>query len=487
MNVLKKKLTENWKFILCAILIGIVLFPMVYTIFYMLPYADDFIMATTVNKNSCIIDAFYMANEFFMSWTGLWPYMFFETAFNPVVLFSLESYGIGIEMILLFAAFIISLFAAITTAAKRILGVTKRETIAVYILAFLFVFLNTNIYSEIFYWFVGSSYMWAMTLGLLTITFTIQFFYSDKNNRRTAVLLCIVGALACNFFQNSILPGMVYIALWSYFSVKEGKPKWKESIPFWFMFVSGVVSVAAPGNYVRYTSYTSEVNLLKTIIETMKISVIILKHMIQQPLFIAVLVMGIYIGIRQKSKTVRGIIYPILVGVGSLVTLIVNAFPIALGYSGVGWLPNRIYFLLDFVLMVGMIVTSICIGMYVKGLSVYAAFVKPGHLEMLLMGFTFLLLYSTLVYGQCVSKLPWSRTVAAIGNIKELHAEWQECLIEIRDSKDENVVIEMDKKYIDSMVLQRPIVTGDVKEWRNEAVAGMYGKETVVVIEREEK
>ncbi len=486
MSELKKKLAGNWKFIICVLMIGILLLPMVYTIFFTLPSTDDFSTAYHVHKNSMFMDSVRYANMRYTTWSGVWLYAFIRALIHPLVLFPLESYGIGVEMILLFIAFMIALFMMIATAATEILGETKRENIAAYILAFLFVFLNTNIYSEIYYWFVGSGYMMAMTLGLVTITLTILYFYREKSSWIIKILLCVIGASACNFYAEAILPGMTYMILWAYFSIREKKPLWKKTIPFWFMFVSGVIAVAAPGNYARYESYTSEVDLIGAVVETVKISVRILKHMIQQPLFIALLVMGVYIGIRHTVRTMRGI-YPLLAGCLSLAALAINAFPIALGYTGVSFFPNRLYFVLDFVFMVGMIITSICFGMYVKGLSGYAAFAKPGHIEVALIGFVFLLIYSTLVYGQGISRLPWVQTVSAVRDAKEIHDAWQECLIAIRDSEEQNVVVEVDKKYFDSPVIQTPRITDDTENWKNGAAARLWGKETVAVVEREEE
>ena len=134
-----------------------------------------------------------------------------------------------------------------------------------------------------------------------------------------------------------------------------------------------------------------------------------------------------------------------------------------------------------------MIITSICFGMYVKGLSGYAAFAKPGHIEVALIGFVFLLIYSTLVYGQGISRLPWVQTVSAVRDAKEIHDAWQECLIAIRDSEEQNVVVEVDKKYFDSPVIQTPRITDDTENWKNGAAARLWGKETVAVVEREEE
>lgn len=479
---MKRKIADNWKFLVCVGLIGIVLLPMLCTIFYTLPSADDFSMVVDCSKSTLLRDSIRRANLTYMSWQGLWPYIFMETLINPLLLFSLESWGIGMEMILLFSAFIASLFALISTAAKKILGVNKKEIIAVYILFFLFVFINTNIYKEIFYWFIGSQYMMALTLGIITITLAIKYFYDDKRNRG-AIFLSICGALACNFFHGAILPGMIYIVLWFCFSIKEHRPLWKKSIPFWIMLLSGLSAVAAPGNYVRHTAFDSSLNILKAVIDALKMTGIILNHLIQQPLVIVLLVFCIYTGMKHANRSVKGT-YPLLAGFLFLLTLFLNAFPIALGYAGTSYFPNRIYFLLDFTALVGMIVFSICLGMYASGLEQYKA-LKMCYIETFLAFFIFLILYSTLIYTKNTRGLPWFQTLTSVKDVKELHDIWQDCLIEIRDSDESNVTIIVEQGSYVSPILSLPNLANNKENWVNESVAQFYGKESVVVIEQD--
>ena len=65
---------------------GVVLFPMVYTIFYSLPSGDDFSMISGCERRTLFRDSIYRANERYMNWSGLWPYMFIETLANPLLL-----------------------------------------------------------------------------------------------------------------------------------------------------------------------------------------------------------------------------------------------------------------------------------------------------------------------------------------------------------------------------------------------------------------
>lgn len=481
---MKKKTNDKLIFAICVVLIGIILLPMIYTIFYSLPSADDFSMAYGCSKGTLLVESIRHANSRFLNWTGLWPYMFIETLLNPMVHFSLESCGLGVEMVLLFLAFITSLFMLIIVASKRILGIESKGTITFCILVYLFVFLNTNIYKEIFYWFVGSSYMMAMTLGLFTVALSIEFFFSPKMRVGGGILLSLSGALACNFFQEAILPGMVFIILWCVFSIKARRPLWKKTIPFWIMFLSGVIAVAAPGNYVRHTRFDSSLNITKACIDAGKIMLVILKHLIQQPLVIILILFCIYIGIRSQKKLMGK--YSLIAGALFLITLYCNSFPIALGYAGTSYFPNRIYFVLDFTALAGMVGTFICIGMYVNSLVQYERLCGRGYVELAMLGYASLLLYATLVYNQNISKLPWCQTVSAMREVEEIHDAWQECLVTIRDSKDKNVELEIEERFCDSRVLSLPRLSDNEENWINEAVARYYDKDSVIVREKDE-
>ena len=483
MDKLKTRLYKDRKVILLVVLIGVVLLPMVYTIFYSLPSADDFVMIGECERSTLFRDSIHRANEYYMNWSGLWPYMFIETLANPVILFPLESCWSGVEMVFLFLLFIASFMALINVASQKILGIHNKETIVFFMLIVLFVFLNTNIYQEIFYWFVGSSYMMALTLVCVTITLTIKLFFDEKVDRGW-ILLSLSGALACNYFQEAILPGMVYVVLWCYCSIKEHRFLWKKTIPFWFMLISGLIAVGAPGNYVRHKAFDSSLNIGKACGDSCKMMVIILNHMIHQPLVIALMIFCIYIGIRYTQKIVsrRVLVMSFLL---SMLTLFLNSFPIALGYAKVSYV-NRLYFVLDFTAIIGMIVVCICLGMYVKGLSWYKSVCNNSLIELFMTGMVCLLLYSTLVYTQNVSELPWFQTVHNVREVKAVHDGWMECLITIRDSEESKVEIEMNQEFYASPILMLPKLRDYDDDWVNVAIAQYFEKESVIVRMSEE-
>lgn len=485
MDKLKMRLYKNRRVLFYVLLMGVVLFPMVYTIFYSLPSGDDFSMISGCERRTLFRDSIYRANERYMNWSGLWPYMFIETLANPLLLFPLESWWSGVEMVFLFLSFIASLMALIIVASKKVLGIHNKEIVALFTLIVIFVFLNTNIYREVFYWFVGSNYMMALTLGCITIGLTIKLFLGEEVNRGGVLLLSLSGILACNYFQEAILPGMIYVVLWCCCSIKEHRFLWKKTIPFWLMLMSGLIAVGAPGNYARHTAFDSSLNISKACIDSYRMMIIILNHMTQQPLMIALMIFSIYIGIRYTRKSISGKVFVISILL-SILTLFLNSFPIALGYAGVSYMPNRIYFVLDFTAMMGMIIVCICLGMYVKGFSRYKAVCNSVSIELFMSGMVFLLLYSTLVYTQNINELPWFQTVHNVRETKAVHDAWMECLITIRDSEERNIEIEMNQEFYASPMLMLPQLRDYENDWVNMAIAEYFGKESVIVRMREE-
>lgn len=211
----------------------------------------------------------------------------------------------------------------------------------------------------------------------------------------------------------------------------------------------------------------------------------ILIHLVQQPLVIALLIFCAYVGIRYTQKIVNGRTLALTLFL-SVLTLFINSFPIALGYGQSSFLPNRIYFLLDTTALAGMIITSICLGMYVKSQPRYKEVGNNVCIELIMAGSVSLLLYSTVVYNQNINDLPWFKTLHNVREVKGVHDSWIECLVAIRDAEEDRVEIEMNQEAYSSPILLVPSILDQEEFWVNAAVAEYFGKESVVVRIREE-
>lgn len=273
---------------------------------------------------------------------------------------------------------------------------------------------------------------------------------------------------------------MAYIMLWCWSGIREKRILWKKMIPFLVMFMSGLVAVLAPGNYVRHAGMDLSLNISKACMDAGRMAIIILRHLIEQPLVIALMIFCVYFGIRFTEKIVNGK-FLVLVFILCSLTLYLNCFPIALGYAN-AVMANRLYFLLDSTALIGMVISCICLGMYVKSLPWYKEIGGNSVLlKLSVIGSICLLLYSTVVCNQNINNLPWFQTLHNISEVKLIHDSWIECLVTIRDAEEDKVELEMSRETYSSPILRTPGISEDDENWINIAIAGYFGKKSVVV------
>jgi hypothetical protein len=154
---MKEKVDKRTIILLLAIFV--VLVPFVNTIRYTLPSTDDFWMAAGVGQDNILTAAVQTANNFYLNWEGEWLYIFLEVLLNPLAYDSVEGSVLGIEMIGFFLLFCIILYFAVRAYMRLILGEEKRNWYLWVYLLTIISFLNTDVYTEVFYWFVGSCYL----------------------------------------------------------------------------------------------------------------------------------------------------------------------------------------------------------------------------------------------------------------------------------------------------------------------------------------
>jgi len=67
-----------------------------------------------------------------------------------------------------------------------------------YIYYYTFLILNSGVYSEIFYWFVGNCYLWVIMFIMLAFLFYNHIVLDEKSN----YLHLVVGGVIC--FCNTV-------------------------------------------------------------------------------------------------------------------------------------------------------------------------------------------------------------------------------------------------------------------------------------------
>ncbi len=465
------------KKLILSICFFIIILPFVISMLYSIPGADDFSMTYDLGNEFFFITALKKATNMYFRWSGLWIYMFIEYLCNPVMIFGPTSQMYGVVMILLFGGFLGILYYLISTIFKDIFQIKDNIKIWGFFVFFLSCFLNTDIYTEIFYWFIGSVYMWAVSLCMLTVALEIKFF-SSGYKPKYAVLLSIIGFIACSFFQAAVFPGMAYLVIWLYYCRKEKKVLWKQLIPLTIMIIGGLISVLAPGNYVRHNSYDeSGLHFSEAIYQAFFNECFVLFELLCKP-FIWILVLGFgWVGFI-NYKNIKYRLNPFWCAVIIGITILLTCYPLALGISGIG-LPNRYYFLLNIYICVMVMTWSVYVGAWIKR-EFNEKLIKQKKKIKFFLHFVIIIVA---IWGICsVPTTPYFKTTVGMEEIKECHDSWMNIYLVIKTSQDSDVVLYVQPELLENDIIKIPNISYDIRYWENKDLSNYFGKNSIMLI-----
>lgn len=422
--------------LLTAILIAVIV-PYAYTILYAVPSTDDFWMAAGVDKENMLQSAINTANSFWMNWGGMWLYEFLRVFLNPLARFGATSSLLGVELVIWF--------------------------------------LNTEVWTEVFYWFVGSAYMWAMTFVLLTVA--LEMVYFNKPSIWNGTVLSVIGAIAASFYSQAVFPCMIFLLFITKDFFDNKKINLKKIVPFLFFLLGAISSLVAPGNFQRKgASGEAGLGLLTALKDTFVIWLGNLFDLVKNPLAVIMAVFFVLLGMvamREKKEKYR---YPAVPFVLTLMCLFVAYFPFALGYGNSTYLPNRAKFAFNLFAVLSFSASFMYLGGWLK----YEKKMKFAKKE-LTYGVAGLAVfaYVCLIPTQYYQELPYAQTVAQTHQVKVANDEWRYLLNAIEASEEENV--EFERSTIYTPIIKAPGITSDSKHSINQNIADFYGKESVCV------
>lgn len=473
----KKFLKEFFGYSILIFFLGACLWPFVYSMFFTLPGSDDFGMLNRMVGVSILKGAFDTANAYFLSWSGGWPYIFLECALNPIALFGLGSYWHGMEMIAFFILFLFSIGLLVRFFLKYFMKVENEFIILLCFVLISVVFINTNLYSEIYYWFVGSSYMWGVTFSLIATALSIKYMYG-KYGWCTYVLLCTIGFIACMSTQCAFFLGVVYLSSWLDNCLRNKKILWEKMIPFGAMLLGGIISAFSPGTFARGGADKDLLYVLKIDVEIIGE---ILKDFFSKPIVIAEMLFFIFFGLlmcqKQNARFVAPIVPIILLGIVSVFV----AFPLAYGYYDVR-IPNRQYFMQEIYLSLGMVYCCIHFGVWLRQkIDGYKSW-KP-HRERnafaLICGILFLSIILTYISPARRQDLA---SVYIISNLEEMtfvSRAWKAEFEKVYESDDPIIYLKCDWEWYDAPILYHVDLGENPEAWNNACLARYLGKEGI--------
>ena len=154
--------------------LAVLVAPYIYTILYAVPSSDDFVMAIGVDKTNLFGEAVRVANEYYFKWAGDWISIFLQILFNPLLLFGATSSLYGVEMVIHFCLYAVVIGWMIRNIFYYVVQIKDMKMILGVYLIVLMSILNMDVWTEIFYWFVGATYLHGMLFGISSISLLLK-------------------------------------------------------------------------------------------------------------------------------------------------------------------------------------------------------------------------------------------------------------------------------------------------------------------------
>ena len=465
---------------LCFIAFSLLmLFPFFYAIRYALPYGDDFAMMITTkySTDSLLMTSLRETIVFYKHHGGnLLPF------FLQYFILGFQNFNIFHWVHFILAFFFVFFFASFYLFLKSFFRKFQLNFIWIFMFLFLLVGMNTSSPDETFYAVVCAiAYEFFFSSMILSFACFMNFTESKSNKSYAGAL--VWGILGANILPFAGILNLVYFSSIIYIYIYYKRIDKKTLILFLAVFVMALIVAVAPGNFERHEFQNSSagMNLIKCLVST---GLIIGKYAFYlfKNSFLVFGAAGLFFIslVSTRTYTKRIFFYnPLFLALFLFVMCYLYVFPVCLGYGGSLHLPERICFFSDFVMTFSVFVFAIHSGIWLR--NKYHPVFTRNQIPFVILFFTIFLA----VEVQNV-RLKNKYTLKCIkeiytGNMEEFYEVSKDILIQIQDSKEADVVVHSKKLHSD--ILQKlGLDAEDNSYWVNEAVATLYGKNSVTYI-----
>ena len=463
---------KNIVTVISVIAIIVIVMPVALTILYSIPASDDFAAALTVSKRNPFSTSVKTANHMYMTWGGIWSFYFLEDLINPLVYFDATGFALGIELLVIFVIFIITIALVIDAIMLLLVGKHNMSINSLILALFLTIFINTEIYTDVYFWFVGNCYMWGLILNNILIVSAIYYLKCDNHSMFRMILLSLFGFFACLDYRGAILSGVVYLFVLFKCSTRV-EINIKQILPLVFMVFGGITAVIAPGNFKRQAGMSTGGGLGQAFVDAAWDEMYSLKMAFGKPIII-VAVLGIFaIGLFVKVQSKRLLRDTILTMLTALLVGYLNYFPLALGY-GSRALPSRITFGFYYQFFILFSFSLILLGNYISDkFKTIRDRIKILGIVVPIIGLSIIL--GTGHYRDTV----WYSMYNYFPNTKEVSTGWKMIFEEINNSENENVTITIPAYYLGTILMTPQF--GDKDNYVNVTAAKYFGKKSLTV------
>lgn len=363
-------LRSNSYKLLALLLITIFALPILLSVCYIVPGADDFCNANQIEKlreeYSILISAFITAKDCYMKWQGTY-FGTFLIGLHPDIHYSY--YTLRIVLLVAFFLYVCGAFLSVKIFLNRLLKFSVPTSYFVGTI-FTLMLLNTTNGGQWFTWYTGSCiYLLPMICYFYSLIFLLNYFI--KSSLVFIILSCLLsfpaagGSLSVTSFGCSIL--LLPLFFLNNRNNLLSRKNFLLVAPFTISVVGGLLNALAPGNYVRHSviEKSGELHVLRAL----KASFFSFQeHLIYLLRFSILLFLGIvFIIVYKKESIIITLKQLIFTFTFCCMSIIFVAFPILLGYSSqlIDFF-SRLAYSLDIAIIFYSVVFTISLACYLR-------------------------------------------------------------------------------------------------------------------------
>ncbi len=433
-----------------AIAYLIIMMPMCYSIYYSVPACDDFAAAYRLNGTGLWSQAIYRGISMWWTWGGRWLTQICQVLINPLNSHEHLGHKYGIYMIVLFFITSAILIYSIHAFVEEILQQKRTALVeaATYITVALF--FTTYYYSECYNWFVGAMvYTVPMPLGLLAITAMMRYGKKEGNQKLNYIVMIVAAIFPATIEWCDPALGLcylyfIYYKCWNERVTEPIKAKIKNIMPLLIYIILGISNVFAPGNFVRKEYYDIDVSVARCFLQyvidaVIRVQDLIVDHPLAVLLFLILIVIGIKSNPAREEK--KGIIvfaiFMVLITTGSVFPYIY-----ARGFTTT-YLDIRVEYVLDFCLELGIGFLCLKLGQWIA----YKFDLELNKRHMLsIVSVLALFAYVSIIQNYAYLDITSIDILRNSSLIKESYVFWDDVLLEIENSTEDDVIIYRDEE-----------------------------------------
>lgn len=477
----QRKKTKIWFSIICITIIAFLILPIIGTMCYALPSADDFSFSNDLRRagGHNFHGIMTVVKDNYLGWQG----SFFST-FSVTFLDSFHSFGITgikITLICIFLLFIFSIICFMKLYTNAIYDMPKEIVFFIILLLIAWCF-NIRMAKQLFFWHTGAcTYVIPLLFGFFGISCVVSYL---KVKRYYYLVFCVIfGFLASG--GSLQITGFIcfgYMIILGICLLKKQNIK-AMGLAFGFVLVGALLNALAPGNFARKSMSYEEISLVKAIYySTVALwnEVIYIASETYYPFIMLIIAIIDFI----YCKPIKDKLYhPLLVGCAIIASWLISTFPVCYGY-GSSTLEQRGYLILDIYIVLGMFLFMNCLVNYLK---IYRQ-ITLSKSNLMICGMLIMLFLGYLQRDIPFSQIPSLQCLSQLkeGKIQECYKGWEQILCEIESSESEDVIIKIDNALLDDeVIIMYPSLSENPTKWVNVAVAEYYGKNSVRILREE--